>query len=73
MYEIMTVMPLLAIASSLGLLASVLVVFSSHEVPRATGFSVHERRKMQTTLAARTPLLTLPPSDTSRRAVDMRV
>jgi len=71
-YQILMFLPFLAIASCLALVVCVLAICKSASPPRADGFAVHERRKMQLALAARTPVM-LPPGGASRRAVDIRV
>ena len=71
-YEILMVMPLLAIASCLALFVSVVVICTSDQHPRIAGFAVRERRKLLRAFAVRTPVLP-PPDHATRRAVDMRV
>jgi hypothetical protein len=71
-YQILMVMPFLAIASCLALLVSVVVICTSDQPPRVAGFVVHERRKLHRALTARTPVMP-PPDQAIRRAVGLRV
>ena len=70
-YEILSIMPLLAIVSSLALLVCIVVISTSGTHPRAEGFAVHERRSIHRALARRTPVLQ-PPGHAPRRVVGMR-
>ena len=67
-YEILLIMPLLAIVSSLALFICIVVISTSGTHPRAEGFAVHERRNIQRASARWTPVL-LPPGRAPRRAV----
>lgn len=73
-YDLLMVMPLLAMASCLALVVCIVVILNSASPPRLEGFNTHERRKIQRALAARTPVIQLP-TNTSQRAavVDMRI
>jgi hypothetical protein len=56
-YDILTVMPFLAIASCIALSVVIVVVCSSESLPRAAGFVVCERRKVGQSVRARTPVM----------------
>lgn len=73
-YDLLMVMPLLAIASSLALFVCIVVIVNGATSPRLEGFSTHERRKIPGVFAARTPVLP-PHTNKSRRAavIDIRV
>ena len=71
-YDLLMVIPLLAIASCLALSVCVAVIINTGSPPRLEGFSTRERRKLQRALAARTPVLQ-PPTNTSRRAAAVEI
>jgi hypothetical protein len=72
LYETLMVMPFLAVASCLALFVCVIVIFTSEQSPRISGFAVHERRKLHRALAARTPVVP-PPDHKIRQVVDLRI
>jgi len=72
LYDILMALPLLAIASCLALFVSVVVILTNNPLPRASGFVIRERRKINRTLAARTPVAQ-PPSGAVRQIIGARV
>ena len=67
-YGILTVMPLLAIASCLALVVSVFVMFSSNRFRKPKALSFMTDGSLIRTLPARTPL-SQPPDDACSRAI----
>jgi len=56
-YQLVLIMPFLAIASCIALLVCVVMILTRGSLLSAKGFAVHERSKTRRASGARTPLL----------------
>ena len=71
-YELLLIMPYLAIASCIALFVCIVVISTTGSLPSAKGFAVYERSRTRRALATRTPVLPSPCS-APQRAFGLRI